>query len=130
MVRITPLIFVALSVLVSPIFAQDKSPGPLLQKDFDDLPGREGLMLTVEYPPGASSPKHRHNAHTFVYVLEGSVIMQVEGGEKVTLKPGEAFYETPDDIHVVSMNASETEPAKILVFFVKRKGEPVSIPVP
>ena len=130
MVRFSPLIFVTLSVFVFPVFAQQKSSGLLLQKDFPDLPEREGMMLTVDYPPGASSPKHRHNAHTFVYVLEGSVIMQVEGGEKVTLKPGETFYETPGDIHVLSKNASQTEPAKILVFFVKRKGEPVSIPVP
>ena len=87
-------------------------------------------MLTVEYPPGISSPKHRHNAHTFVYVVEGSVIMQVEGGERVLLGPGQPFYETPDDIHVVSMNASMTESAKILVFLVKRQGVPLTVPVP
>jgi len=130
MVRFNPLIYVALSFLVCPIFAQEKSVNQLMLKNLNDLPDREGMMLTVEYPPGASSPKHRHNAHTFVYVLEGSVIMQVEGGESVTLEPGGTFYETPDDIHVLSMNASETEPAKILVFFVKRQGAPVSTPVP
>ena len=124
------LIFAALPLFVCSAFAQNKSAVPLLQKTLTDLPDREGLMLIVEYPPGASSAKHRHNAHTFVYVLEGTVIMQVEGGERVTLKPGETFYETPDDIHVVSMNASETEPAKILVFFVKRQGAPLSVPVP
>ena len=110
--------------------AQEKKGGMLLQKSFDDLPGREGVMLTVEYPPGASSPKHRHNAHTFVYVLEGTLMMQVEGGELVTLKPGDTFYETPDDIHTVSKNASQTEPAKALVFFVKKEGAPITVPVP
>ena len=130
MLRITVMLFAALCLFAGAAFAQQKSPGLLLQKTLHDLPDREGMMLIVEYPPGASSAKHRHNAHTFVYVLEGSVIMQVEGGERVTLKPGETFYETPDDIHVVSMNASETEPAKILVFFVKRQGAPLSMPVP
>ncbi len=102
----------------------------LLQKGFEDLPGREGVMLIVEYPPDASSPKHRHNAHTFVYLLEGSIIMQVEGGERVTLEPGDTFYETPDDIHTVSMNASTTESAKALVFFVKKQGAPMTVSVP
>jgi quercetin dioxygenase-like cupin family protein len=87
------------------------------------------VMLTVEYPPGASSSKHRHNAHTFVYVLEGSIVMQVEGGESVTLGPGQTFYESPADIHSVSKNASDSRPAKFLVFFVKDKGAPASIPV-
>ena len=86
-------------------------------------------MLTVEYPPGSSSPKHRHNAHTFVYVLEGSLIMQVEGGEQVTLSPGDTFYETPEDIHLVSKNASQSEAAKALVFFVKKEGAPITVPV-
>jgi len=86
------------------------------------------VMLTVEYPPGASSAEHRHNAHTFVYVLEGSVIMQVKGGDPVTLGPGQTFYESPDDVHTVSRNASTTKPAKFLVLFVKEKGAPASVP--
>ena len=85
-------------------------------------------MTIVEYPPGVSSAAHRHNAFTFVYVLEGSVTMQVRGGAVVTLKPGETFYESPDDIHAVSKNASATQPAKILVFFVKDKGAPATVP--
>jgi quercetin dioxygenase-like cupin family protein len=85
-------------------------------------------MLTVEYAPGASSTAHRHNASTFVYVLEGSVVMQVKGGKEVTLGPGQTFYESPDDIHTVSRNASTTKPAKFLVFFVKDKGAPSSAP--
>jgi quercetin dioxygenase-like cupin family protein len=85
-------------------------------------------MVTVEYAPGASSAVHRHNASTFVYVLEGSVVMQVKGGEELTLGPGQMFYESPDDIHSVSKNASRTKPAKILVFFVKDKGAPATVP--
>lgn len=87
-------------------------------------------MLTVEYAPGQSSASHRHNASTFVYVLEGSVVMQVKGGKLMTLGPGETFFESPDDIHVVSRNASDTKPAKILVFFVKEKGAPGSVLAP
>jgi quercetin dioxygenase-like cupin family protein len=102
---------------------------PLMTKELSGLPGKEGVMLTVEYPPGASSSKHRHNAHTFVYVLEGSIVMQVEGGKSVTLGPGQTFYESPDDIHTVSKNASDTLPAKFLVVFVKDKGNPASVPV-
>ena len=90
----------------------------------------QGVILVVEYPPGVASARHRHNAHTFVYVLEGSIIMQVDGGERVSLGPGQTFYENPDDVHAVSMNASETEPAKILVFLVKKQGAPGSVAVP
>jgi quercetin dioxygenase-like cupin family protein len=86
-------------------------------------------MITVEYAPGGSSPIHRHNAHAFVYVLEGSIVMQVQGGKQVTLTPGQTFYENPSDVHVVSRNASNTEPAKFLVVLVKDKGAQVVIPV-
>ena len=110
--------------------AQEQTVTPLFQTNLNDLPNREGMMLTVDLPPGSAGAEHRHNAHTFVYVLEGSVVMQVEGGERTVLQAGETFYETPDDIHTVSMNASDTEPAKILVFFIKQQGAPVSIPVP
>jgi quercetin dioxygenase-like cupin family protein len=101
---------------------------PLLSKDLVGMAGKEVQMLTVEYAPGAVSSKHRHNAQTFVYVLEGSVVMAVEGGKEVTLGPGQTFYESPDDIHSVSRNASATQPAKFLVFFVKEKGAPASVP--
>jgi quercetin dioxygenase-like cupin family protein len=100
----------------------------LLSKDLADLPGKEGAMITVEYPPGRSDPIHRHNAHAFVYVLEGSVVMQVRGGKEVTLTPGQSFYEGPDDVHVVGRNASQTKPAKFVVFFVKDKGAPILVP--
>jgi quercetin dioxygenase-like cupin family protein len=86
-------------------------------------------MITVVYPPGASDTIHRHNAHAFVYVLEGSVVMQVKGGKEVTLTPGQTFYEGPNDIHVVGRNASTTKPAKFLVFLVKNKDAPVLVPV-
>jgi quercetin dioxygenase-like cupin family protein len=94
----------------------------------DGLPGKEGLMITVEYPPGSSDPIHRHNAHAFVYVLEGSIVMQVRGGKEVTLTPGQTFYEGPSDVHVVGRNASQTKPAKFVVFLVKDKGAPVLVP--
>jgi quercetin dioxygenase-like cupin family protein len=92
------------------------------------IPGKEGMMLTVEFQPGASSPPHRHNANTFVYVLEGSVVMGVAGGEEVTLRPGQTFYESPTDVHTVARNASQTEPAQVLVFFVKDTGAPAALP--
>ena len=85
-------------------------------------------MVTVEYAPGGSDPIHRHNAHVFVYVLEGSVVMQLKGGKEITLTPGQTFYEGPDDVHVVTRNASKTKPAKFLVFFVKDKAAPVLVP--
>src|SRR5215470_2793297 len=100
----------------------------LMSKDLTDLPGKEGLMLLIEYPPGSSDPIHRHNAHGFIYVLEGSIIMQVRGGKEMTLTPGQTFYEGPEDVHLVGRNASETKPAKFVVFFVKDKGAPVLVP--
>ncbi len=111
------------------LMAQEPSVTSLLSKDLTDLPGKEGLMITVEYPPGGSDPVHRHNAHGFIYVLEGSVVMQVKGGKETTLTPGQTFYEGPDDVHVVGRNASSTKPAKFLVLLVKDKGAPVLVPV-
>jgi quercetin dioxygenase-like cupin family protein len=111
------------------LMAQEAEVTKVLSKDLTGIPGKEGLMITVEYPPGASDPVHRHNAYGFIYVLEGSIVMQVKGGKEVTLTPGQSFYEGPDDVHVVGRNASKTEPAKFLVFLVKDKGAPVLIPV-
>jgi len=114
-----------MSVTLEP---KDAKVTPLLSKDLTDFPGKEGLMITVEYPPGGSDPVHRHNAHAFVYVLEGSIVMQVRGGKEVTLTPGQTFYEGPSDVHVVGRNASQTKPAKFVVFLVKDKGAPVLVP--
>ena len=100
----------------------------LMSKDLPDFPGKEGLMILVDYPPGSSDPIHRHNAHAFVYVLEGSIVMQVKGGKEVTLTPGQTFYEGPNDVHIVGRNASQTQPAKFVVFLVKNKNAPVVIP--
>jgi quercetin dioxygenase-like cupin family protein len=102
---------------------------PLLTKPLAGIEGKEALMLTLDIPPGADSPPHRHNANTFVYVLEGSVVMQVEGQPAVTLTKGQTFYESPSDVHTVSRNPSRTEPARILVFMVKDQGAPVTVPV-
>ena len=101
---------------------------PLMSKDLADLPGKEGLMITVDYPPGAVDPVHRHNAHAFLYVLEGAIVMGVRGGKEVTLTAGQTFYEGPTDVHTVGRNASKTKPAKFVVFLVKDKGAPVLIP--
>ena len=111
------------------LMAQEASVTSVLSKDLTDFPGKEGLMILVEYPPGGSDPVHRHNAHGFIYVLEGSVVMQVKGGKETTLTPGQTFYEGPDDVHVVGRNASSTKPAKFLVLLVKDKGAPVLVPV-
>lgn len=101
----------------------------LFSQELPDIQGKSGQVLTVTYAPGEASGQHRHNAHTFVYVLEGSVVMQVRGGEAQTLSAGQTFYENPDDIHSVARNASDTEPAKILVFFIKETDAPVTVPV-
>ena len=124
----TKLILV-LAFLATGALGQEPKVTQVLSKDLTDIPGKEGLMLTVEYPPGGSDPVHRHNADAFVYVLEGSVVMQVKGGKEVTLTPGQTFYEAPDDIHVVGRNASQTKPAKFVVFMVKDKGAPALVPV-
>ena len=117
------------SLIASTLIAQDAQVTPLMSKDLADFPGKEGLMITVVYPPGASDPIHRHNAHAFVYVLEGSVVMQVKGGKEITLTPGQTFYEGPSDIHTVGRNASTTKPAKFIVLLVKNKDAPVLIPI-
>ncbi len=122
---------VVLALMTSTAMAQEPKEAkvtPLLSKDLAESPGKEDVMITVEYPPGSSDPVHRHNAQAFVYVLEGSVVMQVKGGKEVTLTRGQTFYEGPDDIHVVGRNASSTKPAKFVVFLVKDKGAPVLIP--
>ena len=124
----TKVILALACVMSGPLAAQEAKVTELLSKDLTNLPGKEGLMITVEYPPGSSDPIHRHKAHAFVYVLEGSVVMQVKGGKQVTLTPGQTFYEGPDDVHVVGRNASGTKPAKFVVFLVKDKGAPVVVP--
>ena len=103
---------------------------PLMSKDLTELPGKEVVMIAVEYPPGSADPIHRHNAQAFVYVMEGSIVMQVKGEKEVTLTRGQTFYEGPDDVHLVGRNASSTQPAKFLVVLVKGKGAPVLTPVP
>lgn len=108
--------------------APQASVTPVLSKDLPDFAGKEVLMITVEYPPGSVDPIHRHNAHAFVYVLEGTIIMQVKGGQEVTLDPGQSFYEGPGDVHTVGRNASSTKPARFVVFFIKDKGAPVLVP--
>ena len=123
------VLVVLLSLITGTLMAQEAKVTPLMTKDLKDFPGKEGLLITVEYPPGATDPIHRHNAHAFVYVLEGSIVMQLKGGKEVTLTPGQTFYEGPDDVHIVGRSASKTQPAKFLVFLVKNKNAPVLVPV-
>jgi quercetin dioxygenase-like cupin family protein len=117
-------------LLAAPLAAQQSTKvTPLITKDLANIPGKEVRMVTVEFPPGGSDPAHRHDAYVFVYVLEGSVVMGVKGGNPVTLTPGQTFYEGPEDIHTIARNASKTEPAKFLAFLLKDKSSPASIPV-
>jgi quercetin dioxygenase-like cupin family protein len=123
------IMVVLLSLVPGTLMAQEVKVTSLMSKVMTDVSGKEGLMITVEYPPGGSDPIHRHNAHAFVYVLEGSIVMQVKGGKQVTLKPGQTFYEDSNDVHIVGRNASKTRPAKFVVFLVKDKDAPVLVPV-
>ena len=120
---------VLLCLMTGTAMAEEPKVTLLMEKDLPDYPGKEALMITVEHAPGGSSAIHRHNAHAFVYVLEGSVVMQLKGGQEVTLTAGQAFYEGPDDVHIVDRNASKTEPAKFLVVLIKNKGAPAVMPV-
>ena len=121
-----PAVVIACGSLTAPFaIAADAMVTPLLTKPLPEFPGTEVLMIMVEYPPGSVDPVHRHDAHAFIYVLEGSIVMQVKGGKEVILTPGQTFYEGPNDTHVVGRNASATQPAKFLVAFVKKEGAPV-----
>jgi quercetin dioxygenase-like cupin family protein len=119
----------ALGMVTAAAAADEPKVTPLMARDLVGTPGKEAAMITVEFAPGWSSAEHRHDAQTFVYVLEGSIVMAVRGGKEVTLGPGQTFYESPDDVHSVSRNASATRPARFLVFFVKEKDKPLSTPV-
>ena len=119
---------ILLSLMSGTAMAQEPKVASLMSKDLPDNPGKEVLVISVEHAPGGSNAIHRHNAHAFVYVLEGSVVMQLKGGQQVTLTPGQTFYEGPNDVHVVDRNASATQPAKFLVFLIKNKGAPAVMP--
>jgi len=124
----TKIVLVLVCLMFTTLVAQEAKVAPLMSKDLTECPGKEGVMITVEYPPGHSDVIHRHNAYAFVYVLEGSVVMQVRGGKEVTLTRGQTFYEGPTDVHIVGRNASQTKPAKFVVFFVKDKDAPIRLP--
>ena len=126
---VTLLLSVSQCLISSTLMAQEPKVRSLMSKDLTENPGKEVLMITVEHAPGGSSAMHRHNAHAYVYVLEGSVVMQLKGGKEVTLTPGQTFYEGPDDVHVVDRNASKTQPAKFLVVLIKDTGAPALVPV-
>lgn len=124
----TAVLVLSLSLAGGTLVAQNATVKSLLSKDLAGIPGKELSMITVDYPPGGSDTVHRHHAQVVVYVLEGSIVMQVRGEAPITLVPGQTFYEGPDDVHTVSRNASQTAPAKFLVFFVKDKGGPILVP--
>jgi quercetin dioxygenase-like cupin family protein len=124
----TRIVLAVVCLVSGTLAAQEARVTELMSKDLTEFPGKEGLMITVEYPPASVDPIHRHNAHGFIYVLEGSIVMQVRGGKEVTVTPGQTFYEGPNDVHVVGRNASQTKPATFIVFFVKDKGAPVLVP--
>jgi quercetin dioxygenase-like cupin family protein len=109
--------------------SQEANASLIMSKLLPDVPGKEVVMITVTYPPGSSGPVHKHDAHAFIYVLEGSVVMGVNDGEPVTLAPGQVFYEGTNDIHTIGRNASKTRPAKFLVFLIKDNTAPISVPV-
>jgi len=122
------LVLALACLMSSTLLAQEARVTDLFSKDLANLPGKEGLMMIVDYAPGSVDPVHRHNANAFIYVLEGSIVMQVRGGKEVTLTPGQTFYEGPDDVHVVGRNASKTKPAKFVLVMVKDKGAPILVP--
>ena len=122
------LVLALACLMSSTLLAQEAKVTDLFSKDLANLPGKEGLMMIVDYAPGSVDPVHRHNANAFIYVLEGSIVMQVRGGKEVTLTPGQTFYEGPDDVHVVGRNASKTKPAKFVLVMVKDKGAPILVP--
>lgn len=123
------MVLLLTSLLAGSAIAQEAQVTSLLSKDLPESPGKEALMISVVYPPGANDPVHRHHAHAFLYVLEGSVVMQVKGGKAITLTPGQSFYEGPNDIHTIGRNASDAKPAKFIVVLVKDKGAPILEPI-
>ena len=124
----TALVF-SLLLVATQVLAADPTVTSLMTKALPEFPGKEMTMIMVEYPPGGADPIHKHDAHAFVYVLEGSIVMGVKGGEPVTLTPGQTFYEGPKDIHTIGRNASQTKPAKFVVVLLKDKDAPILIPV-
>jgi quercetin dioxygenase-like cupin family protein len=125
----TAALALSLSLAGSMLPAQTEPVKTLMSQDLSGVPGREVSMITVDYAPGASTPAHTHHALALVYVLEGSIVMQAKGKEPVTLTNGQTWSEGPDDVHIVSRNASTSAPAKYLVFMVKDKGAPILTPV-
>jgi quercetin dioxygenase-like cupin family protein len=123
----TALVLTGGAQLTQPAHAEPAQPVvvPVMQKDLADTPGKEMLLLTVEYPPGAVEHVHRHDAYAFVYVLEGTIVERVRGGKEITLTPGQTFYEGPNDVHTVGRNASTTKPPRFVVVLVKKKGDAV-----
>ncbi|MGC4053008.1 MAG: cupin domain-containing protein [Paludibaculum sp.] len=128
--KLKSLLMILVSLGTCALASQEPKVTALMSRTLTDAPGKEGTMLLVEYPPGGEDPIHRHNAHGFIYVLEGSVVMQVKGGKPMTLTAGQTFYEGPKDDHIIGRNASKTKPARFVVFLLKEEGAPALIPIP
>ena len=122
------LVLVYSAQLIEPAYASEPVVVPVMLKELADVPGKEMVMITVNYPPGAVEHVHRHNAHAFLYVLQGTIIEGVRGGKEVTLTPGQTFYEGPNDVHTIGRNASSTKPAKFIVVLLKEKGVDAVLP--
>jgi quercetin dioxygenase-like cupin family protein len=127
--KLVALVLLAALLMLAAVPAEAADVKELFAIDLADYPGKEGRMIEVSYPPGARDMVHRHDAHAFVYVLEGQIVMQLKGQPAVTLKAGQTFYEGPTDVHVVGRNASNTEPARFVVVLLKAKGAPILTPV-
>jgi quercetin dioxygenase-like cupin family protein len=127
----------ATAVMLIPAIASAQTAGAapqssrkvLMTKDLADFPGKEALVYLIDYPPGTNNLPHRHDAHVFLHILSGQLNAQVKGGELTVLNPGDTYYESPNDIHIVSRNPSSTTPAKAILFMVHNKGAALSTPV-
>ena len=126
--NLAPLMLLAVGAVPAQAAPPAAIVSDLMTKALADYPGKEAQMIAVTYPPGSVDPVHRHNAHAFVYVLEGSIVMGVRGSKPVTLGPGQTFYEGPHDVHTIGRNASSTRPARFVVLLLKNKGAPVLVP--
>jgi quercetin dioxygenase-like cupin family protein len=131
----TLLIAMLNGVAVAPAASQQQAPATkvtsLLKQVLAELPGREVVMITLDIPPGGGSPPHRHPGHyIFGYVLEGTYKIKLDQGAETIVSKGQIFYEAPGQLHAISANASQTEPAKVLVFIVAESGKPITVPEP
>jgi quercetin dioxygenase-like cupin family protein len=135
--RTLGLSFALIAAMSAPALvpASSQQPAPatkvttLMKEVLAEFPGHEVIVITLDIPPGAVSPPHRHPGHhVFGYVLEGSYRIKLDQGPETVLSKGQTFHEAPGQLHAVSGNASQTEPAKVLAFMVAESGKPITVP--